>query len=324
MSLGFAHEQRFLEHETGPGHPERPERLRSLMERLGEEGLLQGTTRIPVSPLDAMHAERLHQRRYLERLRRACAQGASFIDTPDSGISESSHEIAFRAAGAVVNAADAVVRDEARRAFCAIRPPGHHAEQDRSMGFCLLNNIAIAAEHLLRDHGFERVAIVDFDVHHGNGTQHLFESRGDVLFISAHEDPRHQYPGTGYPWECGRGEGEGATLNVPLEPGQGDEAYQEAFERQILPKLDAFRPQMLLLSSGFDPAAADPLAHMHVTPDGFAWISTVLREAADRLCDGRLLSVLEGGYDLEALAQGAARHVRVLANREHEGSAAAA
>ena len=220
--------------------------------------------------------------------------------------------IAALAAGGVLRATEAVVRGEVRNAFCAVRPPGHHAEADRSMGFCLFANAALAAEAAIADHGLERVAVVDFDVHHGNGTQHLLEHRPDVLFVSVHQHPDDCYPGTGYAREVGTGRGVGFTLNVPLPPGGGDAAYAAAFAEQIVPKLDAFAPQLVVVSAGFDAAAADPLAQMKVSTAGFAAMSGALLGVAERHADGRLVSVLEGGYDLAALSAGVGVHVGAL------------
>jgi acetoin utilization deacetylase AcuC-like enzyme len=212
----------------------------------------------------------------------------------------------------VVRAAGAVMDGQVRNAFCAVRPPGHHAEFDRSMGFCMFNNVAVAAEYLIAERGLKRVAIVDFDVHHGNGTQHIFEDRGDVYFISIHEDPRMLYPGTGFAGERGTGRGEGTTLNLPMPPHAGDAAYREAFDRRVIPELEHFAPQFVLVSAGFDALAGDPLAHIELSYAGIEWISRQLVNVAEHHCDGRLVSVLEGGYDLKLLSECVALHLRVL------------
>jgi acetoin utilization deacetylase AcuC-like enzyme len=203
------------------------------------------------------------------------------------------------------------MRGTARRAFAAVRPPGHHAERDYAMGFCLFNNVAVAAESLIHDHGLERVAIVDLDVHHGNGTQHAFEERDDVLYISVHEFPGTlPYPGSGYAEERGAGAGVGYTVNVPVEAGSGDEAYRGALGDKVLPALRGFGPQFILVSLGFDALETDLAAHLNLQPHSFRWISRLLAEAADQLCEGRLVSVLEGGYDLNRLGACAVEHVR--------------
>jgi acetoin utilization deacetylase AcuC-like enzyme len=220
------------------------------------------------------------------------------------------------AAGGVVNAADAVARGEAGRAFCAVRPPGHHAERSNAMGFCFFNNVAIAAEYLRHQHGIERIAILDWDVHHGNGTQHYFEADPNVFFCSIHQHPDTLYPGTGYAEERGTGAGMGATLNVPMAPGSGDEEYRRAFETTILPALDRFRPEFLLISAGFDAHRADPLGHIKLSTEMFGWMTLHAMELARRHCGGRIVSVLEGGYDLTALADSVQAHLEVLAVSE--------
>ncbi|MFW6058898.1 MAG: histone deacetylase family protein [Phycisphaeraceae bacterium] len=312
MSTGFIYHDRFLEHETGPTHPERPERLRAICDRLRQDHLWDELTHLPFSPAARKWIARLHSPHYIDRVFAACEAQHHYIDTPDSPISRHSAEIAQLAVGGVLAAVDAVHAQYVHNAFCAVRPPGHHAERDRSMGFCLFNNIAIAAEYLIAHHGYERIAIVDFDVHHGNGTQHLFEDRADVLFISLHEHPSHLYPGTGYVHERGTSAGEDHTLNLPLDPHDGDERYRHVFQAQVLPRLREFAPQFLLLSAGFDAAAEDPLAHMNVSPQGFEWMTRQLKETAESLCNGRLVSALEGGYHLRALAESVSLHVGVL------------
>lgn len=312
MATGLIYDDRFLQHDTGLGHPERPERLRAIVAELQRVGLWDRLDHLRFEPAGVEVIARVHERGYIDRVRAACEDGEPYIDTPDSAIGPASYGVALLAAGGVVAAADAVMGGRVRNAFCAVRPPGHHAERDRSMGFCLFNNVAIAAEYLITARGLQRVAIVDFDVHHGNGTQHLFEERGDILYVSLHEHPACLYPGTGYEREMGVGAGYGFTLNIPLAPGSGDEAYQRAFEGKVVPALERFEPEALLVSAGFDAADGDPLAHMRVSTEGFAWMSRALVSAAERLCGGRLVSTLEGGYDLTRLAQGVTAHVRAL------------
>ena len=312
MSTGLIYDQRFLEHDTGPSHPERPARLRAVVDRFQQDRLWDRFHHLSFEPLskDALHE--LHTPEYVQRCFETCARGESFIDSPDSAICPDSAAIAQYAAGGVVRAAQAVAQGELHNALCLVRPPGHHAEAGRSMGFCLFNHIALAAQWLTQHHGYKRVAIVDFDVHHGNGTQHLFEQRDDVLFISVHQDPATLFPGTGFDRERGKGKGEGYTLNIPLPGGSDDTAYMEAMEQTVGPALEAYSPDCLLVSAGFDAADADPLAQMRVTADGFQRISRFLTDHAHRLCGGRLISTLEGGYDLDALSEGAALHARAL------------
>ncbi len=313
MTAALIHSPRFLDHDTGPGHPERAARLRAIERALHEHGLADGLTRLDFAPADDAAITRIHARGYINRLTEACHLGRPYIDSPDSAIGPASEQVARLAAGGTLAAADAIAAGRVHRAFCAVRPPGHHAEANLSMGFCLYNNIALAAAHLIAAHGLERLAIVDFDVHHGNGTQHSFEARRDVLFVSIHQDPNTLFPGTGFAHESGKGAGEGYTINVPLPPGSDDDDYLDAWRERVRDRLIAHRPQGLLVSAGFDAAASDPLANMAMTADGFERLTRELRDVAERCCAGRMLSVLEGGYDLAALGEGVARHVGVLA-----------
>ncbi len=302
-------------HRTGPGHPERPERLDAVRSALEWSGALGAGVRIPAMPVERAVAERLHNRDYLARVQHACESGAAFVDTPDSAICPESWEIAELAAGGVVAAARAIGAGDVERAFCAVRPPGHHAERDRSMGFCFLNNVALAAEVLRREYGLSRILIVDWDVHHGNGTQHLFEDDPGVLFVSLHGHPDYLYPGTGFEHERGRGAGAGFTVNLPFRPGATDADYRDAFRRCVLPETDRFRPEALIISAGFDAHRRDPIGCASLSEDGFVWMLQELIEAAERHCAGRLLSVLEGGYDLDALRRCVQEHVERLMQR---------
>lgn len=325
---GLVYDDIFLRHDTGPGHPERSARLVAIVQRLVNDYVWDELRRLPVRPSAEDRVglrrllERVHAPAYLDRLEAVCQSGERSLDS-DTTVSPESFEAAMTAAAGTVSAVDAVMsggsRSGAGNAFCAVRPPGHHAERSRAMGFCLINNVAVAAERLIAHHGLERVAIVDFDVHHGNGTQHIFEDRDDVLFISIHEHPRNFYPGTGFAHERGTGRGEGFTLNIPMDPGSGDQAYQAAFVKMILPRLEQFAPQFLLVSAGFDACEHDPLAHMKVSPEGLAWMTRRLKETAERFCGGRLVSVLEGGYDLRSLAECVGAHVRVLMHDDGDG-----
>jgi len=301
---------RCLDHGPFPGYPERPERLRRIFEHLELEGW-------PVErgfehPQTRSMVEALHDPRYVARFERAVARGDGLLDSADNPLSPGSAKAAWAAVKVSLAAADRVATGGAgeRKVFVAARPPGHHAEHDRAMGFCFFCNVAAATEHLRRAHGLERVAIFDFDVHHGNGTQHLFESRGDVFYASTHQFPF--YPGTGAAEETGEGEGKGATLNVPLPAGTGDDGYREAIRGEVLPALEAFAPEALVISAGFDAWRGDPLAGMRVSEEGFADWGRWLGELADRICDGRVLSLLEGGYDLTALPRLVEAYLRGL------------
>jgi acetoin utilization deacetylase AcuC-like enzyme len=312
MPTAFVYHPRFLDHDTGPGHPERADRLRAIVDKLKQQHLWDRLQHLAFEPAAREWIERLHSHAYVERCFEACRRGAAYIDRPDSAISADSAAVAQLAVGGVLAAADQVAHGVVRNAFCAVRPPGHHAEAGESMGFCLFNNVALAAEYLIHQHGMQRVAIVDFDVHHGNGTQHLFERRSDVLFISLHQHPSYLFPGTGFGYERGEGPGQGYTLNVPFDPHAGDADYMQAMQQQVGPALEAFAPDALLVSAGFDAAAADPLAQMQVSAHGFDWMARFLKRQAETLCEGRLLAVLEGGYDLRALAEGVSLFVAAL------------
>lgn len=316
---GLVLDERFQQHDTGPMHPERPERLKAITAALEGAGLVEACTRVGPRPVERRWLQSNHDDAYIDRLQRACASGQRHIDCADSAISGESFEIAELAAGAVVAATVAVARGELANAFCAVRPPGHHAEQDRSMGFCMFNNVAIAARVLLAEHGVERVFILDWDVHHGNGTQHSFESDPRVFFCSLHGHPDTLYPGTGYAHERGLGPGEGATLNIPMMPGSGDDDYRRAFEEQIAPAVADYKPEFILVSAGFDAHRRDPLAHIQLETSSYAWMTHEVLAWADQHCRGRLVSMLEGGYDLQALGESAAVHLDGLVQASGPG-----
>jgi acetoin utilization deacetylase AcuC-like enzyme len=292
---------RCLAHGPFTGYPEHPERLEGILRYLDSKGwpVEQGADHPGVR--DAVAA--LHDPEYIARFERAVARGDGLLDSADNPLSPGTPEAAWAAVEVTLTAADRMVAEAGGagrgKIFAAVRPPGHHAERARAMGFCFFDNIAVAADYLRTVHGLERVAVFDFDVHHGNGTQHLFESRGDVFYASTHQYPL--YPGTGAATETGKGEGRGATLNVPLPAGTGDEGYEEAIRDRVIPALEAFGPDALLVSAGFDAWRGDPLAGMQVSEDGFAAWGRWLGELAGRVCGGRMLGVLEGGYDLAAV-----------------------
>ena len=301
-------DRRCLEHRVPTGFPERPERLKRILEELPGRGFRISWTRARQGTEKEIGA--LHEVRYVDRFRRAVARGDGLLDSADNPLCSGTWTAAVGAVETVLAAADWIMASPNRLAFAAVRPPGHHAERSTAMGFCYLNNVAIAAQYLLRRHGAEKLAIFDFDVHHGNGTQHLFEERSDIFYASTHQYP--YYPGTGAGTEVGRGRGRGATLNVPLPAGTGDEGYAQAIERTIAPALEAFGPRVLLLSAGFDAWRNDPLGGMEVSEKGFQEWSRRLGRLARDQCQGRVLSVLEGGYDLEALSELVVVHLRGL------------
>ncbi len=309
---GLVLDHRFEAHDAGPGHPEHPERLRAIANAFHARGLIGRCHRIAATPADLGLLLRNHDEEYIKRVRGWCASGRTRGDTPDTGLCAESFNVALLAAGAVVNAVDAVMASKAANAFCAVRPPGHHAERNRCMGFCLLNNAAIAARRLLDDHGLERVLILDWDVHHGNGTQHSFDDDPRVFYISLHGHPGILYPGTGYAHERGRGKGDGFTLNVPIVPPGGDGVWRAAFDELVLPAIDGYRPQFVLVSAGFDAHRLDPLGPLELESQSFGWMTEAMLSTALQHCGGRLVSVLEGGYDLAALSESACIHMERL------------
>jgi len=307
---GLVYHPDFLGHDMGPGHPESPERLRAIVSRLETTGLLGRLIRIEAEPAPDRWITEIHEASYVKSLgEHVPDSGRVFLD-PDTSMSPHSLRAAYLAAGGALKAADAIMAGTVDHAFCAVRPPGHHAEANRAMGFCLFNNVAIAARYLQRHHGVDRVLIVDWDVHHGNGTQHSFYDDPSVLFFSTHQYP--YYPGTGRATESGDGKGKGYTINVPMSPGQGDEEYREVFERILVPAVDAFRPEFVLISAGFDAHKDDPLAGMALTEKGYAALTGIVTMLARRHASGRILSCLEGGYNLSALAASVEQHLLAL------------
>lgn len=299
---GLVWSDRYTEHDPGPHYPERPERLSGIKPRLSRAGLFQATVPVEPTPADFEAVERVHYPTYIDRFRQRCERGLPYIDTVECPLCPSTFEIARLAAGGTIRACDEVMAGRLDSVFCAIRPPGHHAEADKAYGFCYFNNVAIAAEYLRFEHHLKRVAILDWDVHHGNGTQHHFEDDPDVLFISIHQHPRTLFPGTGFEDECGIGPGLGTTLNCPMMPGSTDEHYHRAFDRQILPKIAEFKPEFLLISAGFDAHVDDPLAHMDLSTQAFDWMTVQAVRIMREVGHPRIVSVLEGGYNLDALA----------------------
>jgi len=326
--VGFVCSPRFVEHVTGPYHPERPDRIRAICRAVRQAGLIDSPDPFPQFKLDLgikpqRHMKLLELEPYvpdpqvlrlvhteeLIRFVQHMCRVSGVLDQGDTPVTPVSYEIALLSAGSALRAADAVMKDQAKRAFSAARPPGHHAEPDRSMGFCLFNNIAIAARYVQKTYGVEKIAIVDFDVHHGNGTQAAFEDDPSVLFISLHQDPRTCYPGSGHEWEIGTGRGRGFTVNIPFSPGSDDDDYLKVIDARVLPEIDEFRPQLLMISAGFDAHRQDPLANIALSDEGFELMTRALVAAADHHCRGRVVSVLEGGYNLQALGRSVVRHL---------------
>lgn len=309
-SVAILHDPACVRHDTGPGHPENPARYGAVMGALSEAGLLLDTVTLPgrsASPDDLLL---VHEADYLALAEREIAAGVDSLSTGDTQVCPASWETALWAAGLAMAGVDAVLEGQAARAFCVLRPPGHHASPSRGMGFCVLNNAAIAARHAQRRHGLERVLIVDWDVHHGNGTQDTFYRDASVYYFSTHQSPL--YPGTGHPLERGEGPGLGTTMNWPLRAGAGRREIMAAFEQGLLPEADAFKPDLVVVSAGFDARHGDPLGGLRLTDDDFHDLTLLVRGIAERHSGGRLVSVLEGGYDLAGLGLAAVAHVRGL------------
>ena len=302
----FIYHPEYLNHDTGPNHPERPSRLRTCLAALQKSDAWTQLHQIEPTHASIEQLGYAHAPDYSERIRRHCEQEVPL--TYDTPVVKASFDIARLSAGGVLQAAAAVATGTARNAFALVRPPGHHATPNRSMGFCLFNNIAIAARYLRKEHKLERVAIVDWDVHHGNGTQDIFYEDGSVFFFSIHESPL--YPGTGARNERGYGKGQGTTLNVPMLGGSGDNEYIAVFEKMLIPALKKFSPELILISAGFDAHYLDLLSTTAVTPSGFAKLTSLILEFAE----GRVVSALEGGYSLEGVSESVVAHVERLVN----------
>jgi acetoin utilization deacetylase AcuC-like enzyme len=298
MASGYVYDPIYLEHDLR-GHPENQQRLKTILRVLEESGMLSRLVSIPAIPVSLERLERVHSPQYVEQVQRLAQRGGGHLDM-DTYVRSSSYEAALMAAGGLVEATRAVLDGEVDNAFGLVRPPGHHALRNRGMGFCLFNNVAVAARYALAERGLERVLIVDFDVHHGNGTQDEFEADPAVLYVSTHQYPH--YPGTGYFSETGRGAGMGSIVNVPLSGGVGDSGFARIFHEVVGPAAWRFQPQLILVSAGYDAHWDDPLASLQLSIGGYTAIAQLLKDLAQELCGGRLVFTLEGGYHLQALA----------------------
>lgn len=307
---GLVYHPAYLEHDMGAGHPESPNRLRAIMRQLEQSGTAARLARIEPRKAEDEWITLVHRPSYVASLNEHAPTSGRVSLDPDTSMSPGSLHAAYLAAGGALAAVDAIMNKQVDHVFCAVRPPGHHAEAGRAMGFCLLNNVAIAARYLQKKYAVKRVLIVDWDVHHGNGTQHSFEDDPSILFFSTHQYPH--YPGTGRATERGKGAGEGFTINVPMEAGEGDEEYHAIFLKSLVPAADEFKPEFVIISSGFDAHRDDPLANMNLTEAGYADLTGIVAEIAKRHADGRILSSLEGGYNLTALASSVDAHIKAL------------
>jgi len=298
MPVGLVYDPIYLKHDTGQ-HVENAGRLEEVIFLLKQSGVMEQLTMIKPRPASVEEIALVHSRQHISRIQEAAKKGGGWLDA-DTVMSAESYEVALYAAGGLITATEAVINGEVGSAFALVRPPGHHATPEQAMGFCLFNNLAIATRYALDRHKLERILIVDFDVHHGNGTQHVFYDNPQVLYTSTHEYPF--YPGTGSVGETGSGAGKGATVNIPLPAGCSDTEYLLVFQQIIVPVARRFKPQLILVSAGYDLHWADPIALMQLTTTGFAQIVSIIKGLADELCGGKMVFSLEGGYNFAALA----------------------
>jgi len=310
MNTCYLYDEIYLNHVAGDFHPERPERLVAIHEKIKATEWYDNLHKLESQKAEIETITLVHPENYIELVKEECESGWSNLSTGDTTICEESYSIALAAVGGIVNAVDKVMNKKAKNAFCAVRPPGHHATPTRGMGFCIFNNIAIAARHAQKKHGVERVLIADWDVHHGNGTQDTFYNDGSVFFMSSHQWP--MYPGTGRTEETGIGDGIGLTMNRPFPAEAGNKEIIGAFKNDLLPAAKDFKPDLTLISAGFDSREDDPLGGFEITDDGFRELTKIMLEIANIDGDGRLVSILEGGYNLEGLSLAVCAHVDEL------------
>jgi acetoin utilization deacetylase AcuC-like enzyme len=308
---GFLWHELFTKHLAGYGHVECPQRVEAILERIKKSPVAASLLFIEAKPAKIEWLERVHDHDYVEAILSLDIDEAVILDWGDTVATKASPAAALHAAGAGVQAVRLVLDGKISSAFCCVRPPGHHAERNRAMGFCIFNNIAVAAAHLIEAEGLKRVAIIDWDVHHGNGTERAFIEDDRVLYISLHQYPH--YPGTGSSSTTGTGKGEGYTINLPMAAGAGDGEYLGAFRDRIIPALDDFRPEFILVSAGFDGHENDPLSSTVLTTSVYRTMTALIRASADKHCKGRIVSFLEGGYDIQALAESVEEHIAALA-----------
>ncbi|MBI3307506.1 MAG: histone deacetylase [Candidatus Omnitrophica bacterium] len=310
MVTGLVYDARYQEHDTGKGHPESPARLEAIIFHLKTLPWFSKLKNFRPEPAEEKWLETVHSSEYIRRAEEVVKSGFAYLDTRDVMISEKSFEIAKLAAGGALTLADQMMAGKIRNGFALVRPPGHHAEREYAMGFCLFNNIAILARYLQKQHRLEKILILDWDVHHGNGTQHTFEEDPSVFYISLHQFPF--YPGTGRAEETGVGRGKGATLNCPMQGGSTDQDYDSVFAKKIMPAAKKFKPDAVLISAGFDAHAADPLAQISLSTEFFGWMTERAMEIADHSAGGKILSLLEGGYNLDVLPHCVTAHLETL------------
>jgi len=309
---GFLYDKRFLLHDTGPYHPETAARLEAIMQGIKSGGLLEKLISVSAKPADLKWIETIHEPDYIQKFKEVCLSGCREFESADNQICYDTYEAARLAAGGVLEAVDMIMEGKINNAFCAVRPPGHHAESGQSMGFCYFNNVAIAARFLQCKWDIKKILIIDFDVHHGNGTQHLFEEDPFVYYFSTHQHPSFAFPGTGREFEKGRLAGLGFTKNCPLLPGQGDKELKKIYKTELFPLFADFKPEFVFLSTGFDAHIDDVMSDLKFSSDCFEWIIKEIIKQANQYANGRIISVLEGGYSLERLPELAKTHVASL------------
>lgn len=304
--------EKYKYHITGPGFPESPERLDAIIDHLESTGLIYELDVVEPSRKDKSFCKLVHDDEYITRVRQACELGAPIVDTGDNPISKNSYDTALLAVGGITEAVDRVFTGKADNAMALLRPPGHHAEKGMAMGFCLFNNVAIAARYAQQNYEVEKVVIIDFDVHHGNGTQHIFEADPTVMYASLHQYPF--YPGSGAADETGSGDAKGTTVNYPLNLGVGDNEFIDIFDNSLSDKVLKYNPDLIIISAGFDAHVNDPIGGLRVTTEGYHNISKTITKIAGEVCDGKIISALEGGYNLKALSESVETHLKVLVN----------
>jgi acetoin utilization deacetylase AcuC-like enzyme len=310
---GFIYHPDYLKHDTGNAHPEGSRRLVHLLEHLESTDTMSELELIEPHNPSAKWIKLIHSPEYIKSIEEACKNGIEMLDA-DTTISQDSYDVALLAIGGVLAGVDAVVQKKVRNAFCAIRPPGHHAERERAMGFCIFNNIAVASRYIQKKHELNKVLIVDWDAHHGNGTQNAFYQDSTVYYFSIHQFPH--YPGTGKEDETGDGEGTGFTLNMPMAAGSGDVEYLEAFQNILYPAAQQFSPDFILISAGFDGHKDDPLSNLNLSTEGYEKLTRTVLNLAEECCEGRLISILEGGYNLKAFCESVDAHLCALMGKE--------
>lgn len=310
MTTGLLYDPIFMEHKTSPGHPECGQRLKVSIQHLQQQTWFGSLKHLSPKTAELNWIELVHHLNYIKRAEVACLSNNDFLDSMDVSICPKSYDIACMATGAVLEIADKIISKEIDNGLALIRPPGHHAEQDQALGFCLFNNVAILAKYLRKQYQLDKILILDWDVHHGNGTQHTFESDPFVLYISIHQYPF--YPGTGAYDETGFSRGVGATLNCPMPAGANDNDYELVFMNKILPKIDDFKPEAIIISAGFDAHINDPLGQVNLSAEFYTWMTERVMEKAEQYSDKRIISVLEGGYNLDLLPICIEKHLSTL------------